>query len=103
MVVVSVTYPASEGSRFDLNYYRTKHIPLVRERWATTGLTDLQLLRGTGVPGGGPAAYQLVALLSFESEAAFGHCLQLHGEEIMGDIKNFTDVTPVVQFNERLN
>ena len=103
MIVVSVTYPASEGSKFDLDYYMTRHIPLVRERWTALGLRDVQVLRGTGAPGGGAAAFQLVALLSFESEAAFGEAGKQHGKEVMGDVKNFTDLTPVVQFNEKLS
>jgi len=102
MIVVSVTYPASEGTTFDLDYYQTKHIPLVRERWGAAGLQDVQAFRGTGAPGGGPAAFHMVALLTFESEAAFGNAGKLHGKEIMGDIKNFTDAKPVVQLNERL-
>lgn len=99
MIVVSVTYPATEGSRFDLEYYTTKHMPLVQARWGEFGLTETRLLRGTGAPGGGPAAYHLTALLSFRSEEDFNRAGQAHGREVMGDIKNFTDTKPVVQFN----
>lgn len=103
MIIVSVTYPATAGSTFDLDYYRTKHMPLVRERWGAAGLSDARLLLGTGAPGGGAAAYHMVALLSFDSPEAFGQAAKLHGKEIMGDIANFTDAKPVVQFNEELS
>lgn len=64
MIIVSVTYPAIAGSTFDLDYYRTKHMVLVRERWGAAGMTEAKLLFGTGTPGGGGAAYHMVALLS---------------------------------------
>ena len=52
------------------------------------------------MPGGGPAAYHLIALLTFQSEQDFQRAAQQHGKEVMGDIKNFTDAKPVVQLNE---
>lgn len=100
MIVVSVTYPATAGTRFDLDYYRTKHMPLVHARWGAAGMTQAQLIRGTGAPGGGELAYHMIALLTFESPERFGQAAKQHGKEIMGDIKNFTDTKPVVQFNE---
>ena len=68
MIVVSVTYPAIEGSRFDLEYYRSKHVPLVQSCWGPCGLTGARFIRGIGAPGGAPVAYHLTALLSFASQ-----------------------------------
>jgi uncharacterized protein (TIGR02118 family) len=102
MVVVSVIYPATEGSRFDLDDYRDRHTKLVRERWGGQGLADVRLIRGTGGMGGGPLAYHMITLLYFRSQAELDAALAAHGREIMGDIKNFTDVRPVIQLNEEL-
>ncbi|MBV8915798.1 MAG: EthD family reductase [Acetobacteraceae bacterium] len=102
MVVVSVAYPASQGSRFDLEYYRAKHTALVRERWSGMGLSDVRLIRGTGGMGGGPLAFHMIALLYFRSQAELDEALKAHGREIMGDIPQFTDVQPQVQVNEEL-
>ncbi len=103
MVLVSVMYPNQPGSRFDERYYLDKHIPLVRQRWESMGLTELRLLRGTATPGdGGPATYRVMALLTFSSAEAFGQAAKAHGREIFGDIPNFTDVQPVAQLNEAL-
>ena len=102
MIVVSVTYPAAEGSRFDLDYYRTKHMPLVRSRWGACGLMGAKFVQGVGAPGGGSVAFHMTALLSFASQDDFQRAAQQHGKEIMSDIRNFTDVKPVVQFNEEM-
>ena len=32
MIKMSVYYPADRGSKFDHDYYRTRHMPLIRER-----------------------------------------------------------------------
>ena len=102
MITVSVTYPATEGSRFDLAYYQSHHMPLVRSLWGQCGLTEEAYLRGVGAPGGGPAPVHLTALLTFKSAEDFANAGQLHGKAVMSDIKNFTDVRPVVTINERL-
>ena len=102
MITVSVTYPATEGSRFDLDYYSAQHMALVKELWGQCGLVEEMYLRGVGAPGGGPAPVHLTALLTFASAEDFASAGQLHGKAVMSDIKNFTDVRPVVTINERL-
>ena len=97
-MIVSVMYPAT-GKKFDLDYYLNKHVPMVQRLWGPLGLKGAQVLRGTGAPSGA-ATYQLMALLDFGSLAQFQEAAKQHGKEVMGDIANFTDVQPVVQFNE---
>ncbi|MEO8715077.1 MAG: EthD family reductase [Acetobacteraceae bacterium] len=99
-MIVSVLYPAG-GTRFDLDYYMKKHIPLVKSRWEPLGLKKSEVLRCVGAPNGaGP--YQLIALLTFGSMADFQNAAKQHGKEVLGDIPAFTDVEPVMQFNETL-
>ena len=102
MIIVSVTYPASEGSRFDLDYYQSKHLPLVRSLWRQSGLVAEMYLRGISAPGGGPAPVHLTALLTFTSADDFARAVELHGKDVMGDIANFTAVRPVLTINEAL-
>jgi uncharacterized protein (TIGR02118 family) len=103
MVLVSVLYPNKPGSRFDARYYVDRHIALVKQRWTEMGLADVRLLRGLGAPGGDPATYQVIALLTFESAEKLDQAIAAHGGEIFADIPNFTDVQPVVQVNETLS
>ena len=52
------------------------------------------------VDGGGGAEYSFIALLDFVSMGAFEDAAGRHGKEILGDIPNFTDVTPVILIGE---
>jgi uncharacterized protein (TIGR02118 family) len=102
MVIVNVMYPASVGAKFDMDYYRKTHIPLVRARWNGV-LRDLKILTGAGTPSGGPSTYSVIALLTFDSAADFDQAVVRHGAEIIGDIPNFSSVQPVIQVNDVLD
>jgi uncharacterized protein (TIGR02118 family) len=102
MIVVSVMYPATADARFDMQYYLAKHVPMVGERWGKMGLREAKVLQGVGAPDGGAAAYSVIALLTFESADALQQAMAQHGNEIVGDIANFTNVMPVIQVNNVL-
>ena len=102
MIVVSVVYPRAEGTEFDFDYYESTHLPLLADRWRDSGLVGAEAMRGVSAPGG-EAPYFAIALLRFTSSEAMRAALGgEHAEEIMGDIPKFTNVQPVVQFNEPL-
>ena len=100
MVLVTVMYPGGSGSTFDMAYYLTHHMPLVRERWAPMGLHDATVVKGVGTPDGQPAPYPVMALLKWDSADAFQTAAAKHGAEIFGDIPSFTNVQPAVQIND---
>ncbi|GEP08762.1 EthD family reductase [Methylobacterium gnaphalii] len=100
MVLVSVMYPSGAGTRFDMDYYLKKHMPLVSERWSPKGLHDYKVVKGVATPDGKTPPYQVMALLRFESAEAFAAAAQTDGAEIFGDIPNFTDTQAAVQINE---
>jgi uncharacterized protein (TIGR02118 family) len=102
MIVVSVMYPAGAGTTFDMDYYRTKHLPLVSARWNACGLRKAKVLCGVGAPGGGPATWSVIALLTFGSAADVNQALAQHGAEIVGDIPNYSRVQPIIQTNDVL-
>ena len=100
MINVAVQYPRTEGAKFDMDYYCNKHIPLVAERCgdALKGFTILEGL--SGGMGGKPSANIAVGTMTFDSVEAFQAALGPHMPEIMGDIPNYTDITPVLEIAE---
>lgn len=61
MIRITVLYPKSAGSQFDMAYYLQKHIPLVKQRLTPLGLVGVDLEEGLagGAPGS-PASYYII-------------------------------------------
>lgn len=100
MVKVTVMYPNDAGAKFDMRYYVTKHLPMVRDRCAPEckGIAAESGVAG-GAPGA-PAPYIAVGHLTFDSVAAFQKAFAPHAAEILGDIPNYTNTSPVIQISE---
>ncbi len=103
MIVVSVMYPSGPDAAFDEGYYMKSHIPLVKSLWSAMGMTNVQIIRAIGTPDGSAPAYQVIALLSFGSMQEFEAAAAAHGAAIFADIRQFTNVRAVVQFNKPLD
>jgi uncharacterized protein (TIGR02118 family) len=100
MIKVSILYPNHEGSRFDMEYYCKKHIPMIRQKLgsALKGVAVDQGLRGT--EPGIPATYIAMGHLYFASLEEFLTAFAPHAAEIRGDIPNYTDIQPIRQISE---
>jgi len=100
MIKVSVMYPFAPGARFDHAYYRDKHLPLVKQRMGDkckSYTIDKGLAGGT--PGSDPT-YIGMCHLFCDTVEAFQAGFGPHADEILGDIPNYTDLTPVIQISE---
>lgn len=97
MTVLLVTYPATAGARFDADYYRATHIPLVTEKWSPHGLVDAKAL----FPVGDNPAYHAVAILTFRDADALATAIgSPEAADVFGDVPKFTDIAPVAQHLE---
>jgi uncharacterized protein (TIGR02118 family) len=100
MIKVSVMYPNTPGARFDHDYYRDKHMPLVKARMGDACKTYTVDKGLAGGAPGAPATYVGMCHIFSDSVEAFQAGFGPHAKEIMGDIKNYTDITPVMQISE---
>lgn len=100
MIKVSVMYPNTPGARFDHDYYRDRHMPLVKERMGET-CDHYTIDRGLagGAPGT-PATYVGMCHIYCRSVEDFQNGFGPHAQEIMADIANYTDLKPVLQISE---
>jgi uncharacterized protein (TIGR02118 family) len=100
MFRVSVMYPNQKGARFDINYYKTTHMDLVKKHLQPFGLvkTGVEM----GISGGGdlPAPYVCIGNLYFDSREGYDKGIAAAGAILRGDIENFTDITPIRQISE---
>ena len=100
MIKVSVMYSNKPGVRFDHDYYRTKHLPLIKSRMGTAlkyYTIDKGLADRDGRP---PGAYVAMCHLLCDSVDEYEQSFGPHAQEIRADIANFTDVVSIHQISE---
>ena len=100
MIKVSVLYPAGEGTTFDIDYYCTKHMPMVREKLGAACLNAAVEQGLGGATPGSPPTYVVMGHLFFDSAAALQDAFAPHAQSIMADIPNYTNIQPVIQISE---
>ena len=92
MIRLSVFYPASEGTTFDHDYYRAKHVPLCTKTW---GLPGAEIDKGLDGP------YVAAVHFKFDSPEALQVAMASEGTgQIMADVANYTTIQPVLQTSE---
>jgi uncharacterized protein (TIGR02118 family) len=92
MIRLSVFYPKGEGSTFDHDYYRDTHVPMALKAW---GLSGAEIDKGVDGP------YVAGVHFKFESTEAVGAAMAAPGTaEVLADVPNFTNITPVLQTSE---
>ena len=92
MIRVSVTYPSGEDTTFDHEYYAATHVPMCVAAWSPVK-TEID----KGVNGPSVAAVHFY----FDSLEAFqGAMGSPKTGDVMADVANYTNITPVLQVSE---
>ena len=100
MIKISVFYPDKEGNRFDMEYYLTRHFPMLQQKLGSA-LKGIAVEQGLGgATPGSPAIYIAMGHLYFDSIEAFQTAFGSHADSILGDIPNYTDIQPTIQISE---
>src|SRR5262245_62064739 len=99
MIKVTVMYANTDGAQFNHDYYRDKHMPLVKARMGESG-KKYTVDKGLEGAQDAPAPYIAIGHIFCDSIEAFQSGFGPHAEEIMGDIPNYTNLTPMIQFSE---
>ena len=101
MITISILYPLTNGARFNMDYYLTKHMPVSIEKLsAGTGYRGVSVERGvSGAAPGSEPAFVAMCQYVFDSAEDFLAAFNQHAELLQGDIPNFTDIQPVIQFS----
>jgi len=100
MIKVTILYPNAEGKKFDMDYYTTKHFPLLR---TLCGDALKATAIDKGIAGGAPGApvpFLAIGYLYFDTLAAYQNAMKANVDKIRADIPNYTNVQPVIQVSE---
>ena len=102
MIKVTIMYPNGEGKTFDMDYYSSKHMPMIATLFGDS-LQMYEIDKGIGgrTPDE-PVPYLAIGYLYFNKLSEYASSFGPNAEQILGDIPNYTNIQPVVQVSEVL-
>jgi len=95
VIKFSVLYPNGSDARFDHDYYRDVHLPLIKTR-----MGDSCLSYEIDKPLGEDAPFIAACHIYCESLDVFERVMAMHAEEFTADVANFSNVTSVKLISE---
>jgi len=93
---LTILYPNSDkGVRWDVEYYRTHHMPLIMKLYGKEAIKRFELRKGaTGQTGGAPSYIGSVNIY-INDQAAFDAAGKQHGPTLVKDVPHFSSVMPI--------
>lgn len=98
MHCLTVLYPNKEGATFDFEYYMQKHVPLANRLLGH----EFRVTRGISSAQGGEAPFLCIARMDIGTVEEFVPVITQHIGVLGNDIPNYTNVAPVILFEEVL-
>ncbi len=103
MIKVTILYSNGEGKKFDMDYYSSKHMPMIASLLGDS-LKFYEIDKGiSGRTANDPVPYLAIGYLYFDRLSAYQNSFGPHAKEIVGDVPNYTNIQPVVQISEVLH
>jgi uncharacterized protein (TIGR02118 family) len=100
LIKVSIMYPYAEGKIFNMEYYETKHMPMV------AGFLGSNLIRYTiekglasGIPNQ-PLPFMAIGTFYVKSLNDYQAAIGPNRDAIRADFSNYTNITPVILVSE---
>lgn len=100
MIRASAYYSYGADVRFNFDYYRDVHFPMVMDLLKPFGALRFEIERGLATSDSAVPDFVAVGTFYCESMARLQAGLKEHGERILADLKNYTNLTPRLQFGE---
>ena len=99
MFKLTILYPLTPEGKFDFDYYINTHMPLSLKRQGSAVKSVLVEKGYDAKMDGVEFAYVAICHFTYDSQEAFVEAFVPHAEELQGDIANYTDIKPIVQFS----
>ncbi|WP_031497513.1 EthD family reductase [Bryobacter aggregatus] len=101
MICVTAFYPAAGEGRFDTVYYYDRHLPMVSRLLQPFGLQKIEVDEGvSGFAAGMPPNYRFICRLYFDRLEGFQAGIAAVGNQILGDVGNYTDIPVELQVSQ---
>ena len=100
LIKVSVMYPFAEGKTFNMEYYETKHMPMVA-KFLGSNLVKYTIEKGvaSGIPNQ-PLPYMAIGTFYVKSLEDYQAAIAPNRDAIRADFVNYTNVAPVILVSE---
>jgi uncharacterized protein (TIGR02118 family) len=100
LIKVSVMYPFAEGKTFNMEYYQTKHMPMVAG-FLGSNLVKYTIEKGlaSGLPNQ-PLPYMAIGTFYVKSLDDYQAAIGPNRDAIRADFANYTNITPVILVSE---
>jgi uncharacterized protein (TIGR02118 family) len=97
---VSIMYPFEEGKTFNMEYYKTKHMPMVAA-FLGANLVRYTIEKGvaSGIPNQ-PLPYMAIGTFFIKNLADYQAAIAPNRDAIRADIANYTNAAPIILISE---
>lgn len=97
---VSVMYPYAEGKTFNMEYYETKHMPMVA-KFLGSNLVKYTIEKGvaSGIPNQ-PLPFMAIGTFYVKSLTDYQAAIAPNRDAIRADFSNYTNISPVILVSE---
>ena len=100
MITLNVLYPNKDGAKFDMDYYLTSHIPMLK-RVLGSALKGCIVEQALGGPApGAKAEFAVLCHLRFDSVESFQQAMGPVAGQIQNDVANYASAAPIVQLSD---
>lgn len=96
---LTVLYPWSADAKFDFDYYRDKHLAMMRE-WYGASVGRMEVRKGLRKGDGSPPAFLASMTVEIVSMEGFDAAGKQHLQKLFADLPNFSNITPIGQIEE---
>ena len=97
---VAILYPSGEGKTFDMDYYAKKHMPMVAGVLGKN-LKFYEIDKGiSGRTASDAVPFVAIGYFYVYDVAEYNKAIAQNRDAVISDIKNYTNIQPMVQISE---
>ena len=100
LIKISIMYPYAEGKTFNMEYYETKHMPMVAA-FLGPNLVKYTIEKGlaSGIPNQ-PLPFMAIGTFYVKSLSDYQAAIGPNRDAIRADFSNYTNISPVILVSE---
>jgi uncharacterized protein (TIGR02118 family) len=100
LIKVSIMYPYAEGKTFNMEYYETKHMPMVAAFLGSNLIKyTIEKGLGSGIPNQ-PLPFMAIGTFYVKSLSDYQAAIGPNRDAIRADFSNYTNISPVILVSE---